>query len=99
MLGPVLPGVAAGAFLVHMGDALVLEVVMQDPWGAIGRGQRGLIVSPPKAGKTLLLKSIANGVSTNNPDVHLMVCLIGERPDYDLIWISLYKATGGGWGP
>ncbi len=47
----------------------------------VGRGQRGLIVSPPKAGKTLLLKSIANGVSTNNPDVHLMVCLIGERPE------------------
>ncbi|CAN5726213.1 hypothetical protein BH24CHL4_BH24CHL4_26210 [soil metagenome] len=47
----------------------------------IGRGQRGLIVSPPKAGKTLLLKSIANGVSNNHPDVHLMVCLIGERPE------------------
>lgn len=47
----------------------------------IGRGQRGLIVSPPKAGKTLLLKSIANGISTNNPDIHLMVCLIGERPE------------------
>jgi transcription termination factor Rho len=47
----------------------------------VGRGQRGLIVSPPKAGKTLLLKSIANGVSTNNPDIHLMVCLIGERPE------------------
>ena len=47
----------------------------------IGRGQRGLIVSPPKAGKTLLLKSIANGISTNCPDMHLMVCLIGERPE------------------
>ncbi len=47
----------------------------------IGRGQRGLIVSPPKAGKTMLLKSIANGISTNCPDVHLMVCLIGERPE------------------
>lgn len=47
----------------------------------IGRGQRGLIVSPPKAGKTLLLKSIANGITTNNPDMHLMVCLIGERPE------------------
>jgi transcription termination factor Rho len=47
----------------------------------IGRGQRGLIVSPPKAGKTMLLKSIANGVSTNCPDIHLMVCLIGERPE------------------
>ncbi|MFN8592339.1 MAG: transcription termination factor Rho [Thermomicrobiales bacterium] len=47
----------------------------------IGRGQRGLIVSPPKAGKTMLLKSIANGISTNCPDIHLMVCLIGERPE------------------
>jgi transcription termination factor Rho len=47
----------------------------------IGRGQRGLIVSPPKAGKTLLLKSIANAVSTTYEDVHLMVCLIGERPE------------------
>jgi transcription termination factor Rho len=47
----------------------------------IGRGQRGLIVSPPKAGKTLLLKSIANGITSNDPDMHLMVCLIGERPE------------------
>jgi len=47
----------------------------------IGRGQRGLIVSPPKAGKTLLLKAIANGITTNSPDMHLMVCLIGERPE------------------
>jgi transcription termination factor Rho len=47
----------------------------------IGKGQRGLIVSPPKAGKTLLLKSIANGITSNNPDMHLMVCLIGERPE------------------
>jgi len=47
----------------------------------IGRGQRGLIVSPPKAGKTMLLKSIANGITANCPDMHLMVCLIGERPE------------------
>lgn len=47
----------------------------------IGRGQRGLIVSPPKAGKTMLLKNIANGIATNYPDVHLMVLLIGERPE------------------
>lgn len=48
----------------------------------IGRGQRGLIVSPPKAGKTLLLKAIANGIAANyGNDVHLMVCLIGERPE------------------
>jgi transcription termination factor Rho len=47
----------------------------------IGRGQRGLIVSPPKAGKTTILKQIANGVSENFPDVVLMVLLIGERPE------------------
>ncbi len=47
----------------------------------IGRGQRGLIVSPPKAGKTILLKSIANAATTSYSDIHLMVCLIGERPE------------------
>jgi transcription termination factor Rho len=47
----------------------------------IGRGQRGLIVSPPKAGKTMLLKQIANGIIANHPDIHLMVALIGERPE------------------
>jgi len=47
----------------------------------IGRGQRGLIVSPPKAGKTVLLKQIANAVTANYDDVHIMVCLIGERPE------------------
>jgi len=47
----------------------------------IGRGQRGLIVSPPKAGKTILLKSIANATIANYNDIHVMVCLIGERPE------------------
>ncbi|MEE8414552.1 MAG: transcription termination factor Rho [Dehalococcoidales bacterium] len=47
----------------------------------IGRGQRGLIVSPPKAGKTMLLKSIAHAACANYTDLHLMVCLIGERPE------------------
>ncbi len=47
----------------------------------IGRGQRGLIVSPPKAGKTLLLKSIAHAICINAPDIHILVCLIGERPE------------------
>ncbi|MFH1087246.1 MAG: transcription termination factor Rho [Chloroflexota bacterium] len=47
----------------------------------IGRGQRGLIVSPPKAGKTILLKNIANAVAANYDDIHLMVALIGERPE------------------
>jgi transcription termination factor Rho len=59
----------------------VLSTRLLDLVAPIGRGQRGLIVSPPKAGKTMLLKSIANGVSSNCPDVHLMVCLIGERPE------------------
>jgi len=47
----------------------------------IGKGQRGLIVSPPKAGKTLVLQAIANAISTNNPEVHLMVVLVDERPE------------------
>jgi transcription termination factor Rho len=47
----------------------------------IGKGQRGLIVSPPKAGKTTVLKEIANAISRNYPDVHLMIVLIGERPE------------------
>ena len=47
----------------------------------IGRGQRGLIVAPPKAGKTTLLKEIANGITQNYTDIYLMVALIGERPE------------------
>lgn len=47
----------------------------------IGRGQRGLIVSPPKAGKTVLLKKVANAITANYNDIHLIVCLIGERPE------------------
>ena len=47
----------------------------------IGKGQRGLIVSPPKAGKTLILQAIANAITTNNPEIHLMVVLVDERPE------------------
>ncbi|MCJ7625067.1 MAG: transcription termination factor Rho [Anaerolineaceae bacterium] len=47
----------------------------------IGRGQRGMIVSPPKAGKTTILKEIANSIATNDPEVHLIMALIGERPE------------------
>jgi transcription termination factor Rho len=47
----------------------------------IGKGQRGLIVSPPKSGKTTVLKEVANAISRNYPDVHLMFCLVGERPE------------------
>ena len=47
----------------------------------IGKGQRGLIVSPPKAGKTMIMQTIANAITTNNPEVHLMVVLVDERPE------------------
>ncbi|MBW0371490.1 transcription termination factor Rho, partial [Ensifer adhaerens] len=47
----------------------------------IGKGQRGLIVSPPKAGKTMTLQSIANSISANNPECHLMIVLVDERPE------------------
>jgi len=47
----------------------------------VGKGQRGLIVSPPKAGKTTILKNIAKGIAENNPKVHLMAVLVGERPE------------------
>jgi transcription termination factor Rho len=47
----------------------------------IGKGQRGLIVAPPKAGKTIVMQQIANAIATNNPEVHLMVVLVDERPE------------------
>jgi transcription termination factor Rho len=59
----------------------ILSTRLLDLVAPIGRGQRGLIVSPPKAGKTTVLKEIANGISENHPDIHLMVVLIGERPE------------------
>jgi transcription termination factor Rho len=59
----------------------ILAPRLLDLIAPIGRGQRGLIVSPPKAGKTTVLKQIANGITTNYNDVHLMVVLIGERPE------------------
>lgn len=59
----------------------VLATRLMNLVAPIGRGQRGLIVSPPKAGKTTVLKQIANGVSANYNDIHLMVCLVGERPE------------------
>ena len=58
-----------------------LSTRLIDMIAPIGRGQRGLIVSPPKAGKTTFLKQIANGITANSPDIQLMVALIGERPE------------------
>jgi transcription termination factor Rho len=69
-------------------DMIILETTPKelstrliDIMSPVGRGQRGLIVSPPKAGKTTLLKQIAHGISENAPDIHIMVALIGERPE------------------
>lgn len=59
----------------------ILSTRLIDLISPIGRGQRGLIVSPPKAGKTTILKQIANGVTSNYNDVHVMFLLIGERPE------------------
>lgn len=62
-------------------DQTPLSTRMIDLLSPIGFGQRGIIVSPPKAGKTTILKEIAAGVTANYPDVHLMAALIGERPE------------------
>jgi transcription termination factor Rho len=59
----------------------VLETRVIDLVAPIGKGQRGLIVSPPKAGKTIILQRIANAITQNNPEVHLMVVLVDERPE------------------
>jgi transcription termination factor Rho len=59
----------------------IISTRLIDLLSPIGKGQRGMIVAPPKAGKTWLLKDIANGITSNHPEVHLMVLLIGERPE------------------
>ncbi len=73
---------------LHPNEHLVLEhdpdepaTRMIDLFAPIGKGQRGLIVSPPKAGKTTLLKHIAHGIEANHPDVHLLILLVDERPE------------------
>src|SRR5690349_22260414 len=60
----------------HILTTRVIDLVMP-----IGKGQRALIVSPPKAGKTMVLQSIANAITRNNPECHLMVVLVDERPE------------------
>jgi transcription termination factor Rho len=59
----------------------ILSTRLIDLIAPIGKGQRGLIVSPAKAGKTLILQAIANAITTNNPEAHLMVVLVDERPE------------------
>lgn len=62
-------------------DRNILSTRLINLIAPIGRGQRGMIVSPPKAGKTTILKQIANAITVKNPDVHLIIALIGERPE------------------
>ena len=62
-------------------DPGVLTTRIIDLVSPIGKGQRGLIVSPPKAGKTMILQAIANAITKNNPECHLMVVLVDERPE------------------
>lgn len=62
-------------------DRTILSTRLINLITPIGRGQRGMIVSPPKAGKTTILKHIANSISIHNPEVHLIMALIGERPE------------------
>jgi transcription termination factor Rho len=62
-------------------DAAQLTTRIIDLVSPIGKGQRGLIVSPPKAGKTMVLQAIANAITKNNPECHLMVVLVDERPE------------------
>ncbi len=63
------------------GDSANMTARIVDLLAPIGRGQRGLIVSPPKAGKTTVMKQIAHSIEANNPNVHLMVLLVDERPE------------------
>ena len=67
--------------LEQPGDKDNLTARIVDLISPIGKGQRGLIVSPPKAGKTTVMKQIAHSIEANNPDVHLMVLLVDERPE------------------
>ncbi|MEU6415063.1 transcription termination factor Rho [Microbispora sp. NPDC046933] len=73
---------------IHPDERLRLETTRNvlatraiDLFAPIGKGQRGLIVAPPKAGKTMLLKAVANAITTNHPECHLMVVLVDERPE------------------
>ena len=73
---------------LHAEERLMLETVPEelgmriiDLATPIGKGQRGLIVAPPRTGKTVLLQKMANAISTNHPEVKMIVLLIDERPE------------------
>ena len=77
--GPASVGVPPAGTLDSSSGGLTGRVI--DLVAPIGKGQRGLIVSPPKAGKTIIMQQIANAITENNPEVHLMVVLVDERPE------------------
>jgi transcription termination factor Rho len=72
-------------FRLESGPTAVAERII-DMITPIGKGQRGMVVSPPKAGKTTILKQIANGILASNPEVHLIVLLVDERPEEVTDW-------------
>ncbi len=78
-LTPLFPDVRLRLEVDGKSDAVLTRIV--DLISPIGKGQRGMIVSPPKAGKTTVLKEIANSITTNNPECYLMVVLVDERPE------------------
>jgi transcription termination factor Rho len=80
-LTPLFPDSRLHLEMSDAGDKDNLTARIVDLLSPIGKGQRGLIVSPPKAGKTTVMKQIAHSIEANNPDVHLMVLLVDERPE------------------
>lgn len=68
-------------FNITSGRTCTLSTRVVDMFAPIGKGQRGLIVAPPKTGKTLLLKDIANAIAANHPETYIMILLIDERPE------------------
>ena len=72
-------------FRLESGATAVAERII-DMVAPIGKGQRGMLVAPPKAGKTTILKQVANGIITSNPEVHLIVLLVDERPEEVTDW-------------
>ena len=80
-LTPLFPDSRLHLEMAESGDKDNLTARIVDLLSPVGKGQRGLIVSPPKAGKTTVMKQIAHSIEANNPEVHLMVLLVDERPE------------------
>ena len=77
--------------LEHDGSAVAERII--DMVAPIGKGQRGMVVSPPKAGKTTVLKQIANGIVASSPDTHVIVLLVDERPEEVTDWQRTVQAA------